>query len=67
MIVARELHKTYRLPGEDIHALKGIDLSVREGEFVVVMGPSGAGKTTLLNLVGGLDDRTSGGLEIDGR
>ena len=64
MIYAESLTKTYRLPAEEIHALKGIHLTINEGEFVVIMGPSGAGKTTFLNLTGGLDLRTDGLLRI---
>jgi len=59
-VKAEGLHKEYRLPGETVHALKGIDLSVSPGEFVTIMGPSGAGKTTLLNILGLLDKPTSG-------
>ena len=67
MIQASQISKTYRLPNEEAQALKSVDFSADEGEFVAVMGPSGAGKTTLLNIIGGLDAPTSGTAQIDGR
>jgi len=66
IIEAGDLKKTYKLPGEEINALKGISFNVNQGEFVAIMGPSGAGKTTLLNLIGGLDNLSSGGLKVLG-
>jgi putative ABC transport system ATP-binding protein len=60
------LTKTYRLQGETVHALKGIDLVVRRGEYISIMGPSGSGKSTLFNMIGGLDSPTEGRVEIDG-
>jgi len=66
VIKADELKKIYRLPGEEIAALKGISFNVKQGEFVTIMGPSGAGKTTLLNLVGCLDNLSNGRLEVLG-
>ena len=50
-----------------IQALKGISFEVNEGEFVVIVGPSGAGKTTILNLLGGMDQATSGSIMVDGQ
>jgi len=67
IVKAEGLRKDYKLPGETIRALKGVDLSAAAGEFVCVMGPSGAGKTTLLNIIGLLDTPTSGRLELDGK
>lgn len=56
----RNLTKAYRNEAMDVQALRGVDLELREGEFVVLLGPSGSGKSTLLNILGGLDTPTSG-------
>jgi putative ABC transport system ATP-binding protein len=64
---ARQLCKTYRQGQQALEVLCGIDLSVRRGEFVAVMGPSGSGKSTLLNVLGGLDRPTSGTIHVEGR
>lgn len=61
-VKAEKLKKVYHLYAEEIVALKGIDLTIRKGEFISIMGPSGAGKTTFLNLVGCLDKLTEGSL-----
>ncbi len=57
---ARNLTKVYRMGETDVHALRGVDLDLYEGEFVVLLGPSGSGKSTLLNILGGLDAATRG-------
>lgn len=55
-----KLEKTYQDNGVPVHAIKGIDLTIEKGEFLVIAGPSGSGKTTLLNLLGALDKPTEG-------
>jgi putative ABC transport system ATP-binding protein len=61
------LHKVFHRGSERIDVLAGLDLDIREGEFLALMGPSGSGKTTLLNLLGGLDQPTEGTIEIAGQ
>lgn len=67
IIQAKDLYKTYKLGNLDIEVLKDINLTIREGEFVSIMGPSGSGKSTLLYLLGGLDKPTSGSVKIAGK
>ncbi|MBR6019230.1 MAG: ABC transporter ATP-binding protein/permease [Lachnospiraceae bacterium] len=67
MLTLNNIKKDYPIGDGVVHALKGIDLSFRESEFVAILGPSGCGKTTLLNIIGGLDHYTSGDLVINGR
>ena len=66
LIKVRDLDKTYRRGGEEIHVLQGLNLDVDQGEFIAFMGPSGSGKTTLLNLLGGLDVPTRGSITVAG-
>jgi len=66
IIVAQEVHKTFRTGKIEVHALRGIDLTVGRGEMVAVMGPSGCGKTTLLNCLSGLDHFDRGEIVIEG-
>ena len=63
---ARGLRKTYETEGAPVRALRGLDLSIDDGEFVAIMGPSGCGKSTLLNLVAGLDVPTDGEIFVAG-
>ena len=65
VIEVSALHKVYE-GAVPVKAVNGIDLTITEGEFTALKGPSGCGKTTLLNLLGGLDQRTSGSILIDG-
>ncbi|MCE5214421.1 MAG: ABC transporter ATP-binding protein [Methanobacterium sp.] len=58
------LWKTYKLDVTEVHALRGLDITVDQGEFVAIMGPSGSGKSTLLNMIGCLDTPTKGELYI---
>ena len=67
MLELKNIKKDYVMASETVHALKGINLTFRDKEFVSILGPSGCGKTTLLNLIGGLDHYTSGDLIISGR
>ncbi|MFO7303061.1 MAG: ABC transporter ATP-binding protein [Acidobacteriota bacterium] len=63
----RGLSKVYRMGEVEVHALRSVDLTLEEGELVVLLGPSGSGKSTLLNILGGLDTATSGTVRYRGR
>jgi putative ABC transport system ATP-binding protein len=66
VLVARNLSKDYPMNGEAVHALRGVSLEIRAGEYVAVAGPSGCGKSTLLQLIGGIDTPSKGTVEILG-
>ncbi|MFU8690748.1 ABC transporter ATP-binding protein [Rossellomorea sp. FS2] len=67
MITLERVTKEFQQGDETVKVLKGVDLSIREGELVAVMGPSGSGKSTMLHLLGGLDTPTGGNVTIDGK
>ena len=67
LISARDVTKTYRTGDVTVDALRGVDLDISAGEFVVIMGPSGNGKSTLLNCLSGLDSIDGGEVHIDGQ
>lgn len=67
MIRVSDLRKVYRVGSEEIHALRGINLSIGRNEMVALMGASGSGKSTFMNIIGCLDQPTSGKYELDGR
>ena len=67
MIRIEKLHKSYPIGKDSLHVLKGIDLHIKEGEFVSIMGSSGSGKSTLLNIVGLLDEHDEGNYFLNGQ
>ena len=67
IIRLQDVARIYKVGVERIHALDGINLELRENEYVAVMGPSGSGKSTLMNVLGCLDRATSGCYELDGQ
>jgi putative ABC transport system ATP-binding protein len=66
LVQINDVHKYFTRGSERIDVLKGVNLSIPQGDFLALMGPSGSGKTTLLNLMGGLDAPTSGSVEVGG-
>jgi putative ABC transport system ATP-binding protein len=61
-----DVHRTFHIGAEPVHALRGVSLAVGRGEWVAVVGPSGCGKSTLLNLLGAVDQPTAGRVRVDG-
>ena len=66
LILLKEIYKIYNVGGEEVRALDGVDLTIKENEFLAIMGPSGSGKSTLMNMIGCLDTPTSGLYEFEG-
>ena len=66
IVSVRGATRDYQQGELTVKALQGVDIDIEEGEFTVLMGPSGSGKTTLLNLIGGLDEPSSGSVVVDG-
>lgn len=67
LVTFTDVRKTYHMGETTINAADGINFSLEQGEFVIIVGPSGAGKTTVLNMLGGMDRATSGTITFDGR
>ena len=67
LVATHDLKKTYRQGEVEVPALRGVNLTLEEGDFTALVGPSGSGKTTLLNLIGGLDRPSAGSVAIDGQ
>jgi putative ABC transport system ATP-binding protein len=66
VILTRNIQRDYDMGGEIVHALRGVDITIRKNEFVAIMGPSGSGKSTLMNLIGCLDSPTGGEYWLNG-
>jgi putative ABC transport system ATP-binding protein len=67
IIEIKQVYKEYPLGNTTVHALRGVDLEVKEGDFMSIIGPSGSGKTTLLNIIGCIDFATKGSVQVGGR
>jgi ABC-type antimicrobial peptide transport system, ATPase component len=67
VIRTTDLTKTYQMGTEEVHALRGVNLEIKKGEYVAIMGPSGSGKSTLMNLIGCLDSPSAGQYWLAGR
>jgi len=66
LIELKDIVKIYKVGSEEVHALRGVNLSIQPNEYVSIMGPSGSGKSTLMNIIGCLDTPTSGRYELEG-
>ncbi|MEC0121762.1 ABC transporter ATP-binding protein [Paenibacillus apiarius] len=66
LISIRDVRKSYRMGSEEVTILRGINLEIRQGDFVAIIGPSGSGKSTLMNVIGCLDTPSSGNYTLDG-
>ena len=66
LISLKNIYKIYNVGGEEVRALDGIDLDIKNNEYLAIMGPSGSGKSTLMNMIGCLDTPTSGAYEFEG-
>ena len=66
LISLKSIYKIYNVGGEEVRALDGIDLDIKENEYLAIMGPSGSGKSTLMNMIGCLDTPSSGIYQFEG-